>query len=49
MTLIMGAGMIAVMLAFMLGMYRNGRANLAVFAATEAEAAARPVPEFGHD
>ena len=32
MTLIMGAGMIAVMLAFMLGTYRDRRANLAVFA-----------------
>lgn len=32
MTLIMGASMIVIMLAFMLGMYRNRHANLAIFA-----------------
>ena len=32
MTLIMGASMIVIMLAFMLGMYSNRRANLAIFA-----------------
>ena len=31
MTLIMGGSMTIVMLAFMLGMYRNGKANVAVF------------------
>ncbi|GAA3977301.1 DUF305 domain-containing protein [Allohahella marinimesophila] len=31
MTLIMGGGMIIVMLAFMLGMYRSSKANVAVF------------------
>lgn len=31
MTLIMGAAMIAIMLAFMLGMYPNRKANLAIF------------------
>lgn len=32
MALIMGAGMMVVMLAFMLGMYKNRAANLAIFA-----------------
>lgn len=31
MTLIMGAGMIVVMLGFMLGMYKNAKANAAIF------------------
>lgn len=31
MTLIMGAGMMVVMLGFMLGMYRNAKANAAIF------------------
>ncbi|NNF04718.1 MAG: DUF305 domain-containing protein [Rhodothermales bacterium] len=33
MALIMGAGMMVVMLSFMLGMYRNGAANAAIFVA----------------
>lgn len=32
MTLIMGASMMAIMLAYMLGMYRNTKANIAIFA-----------------
>lgn len=32
MTLIMGAAMMAIMLAFMLGMYKNKKANIAIFA-----------------
>lgn len=31
MTLIMGASMMAIMLAFMLGMYKNSKANIAIF------------------
>jgi hypothetical protein len=31
MTLIMGAAMMAIMLAFMLGMYKSGKGNLAIF------------------
>jgi hypothetical protein len=31
MTLIMGASMMVIMLAFMLGMYKNSRANIAIF------------------
>lgn len=31
MTLIMGASMMAIMLAYMLGMYRNSKANIAIF------------------
>jgi hypothetical protein len=31
MTLIMGASMMAIMLAYMLGMYKNGKANAAIF------------------
>lgn len=31
MTLIMGAAMMAIMLLFMLGMYRNSKANIAIF------------------
>lgn len=31
MTLIMGAAMMAIMLAYMLGMYKNSRANMAIF------------------
>jgi uncharacterized protein (DUF305 family) len=36
MALVMGAAMAAIMLAFMLGMHRNRRANLAIFAASAA-------------
>ena len=32
MALVMGAAMAIIMLAFMLGMYRNAKANLGIFA-----------------
>ena len=49
MAMIMGAAMMVIMLVFMLGMYKNSKANVAIFigaADTMEEANARPVPDF---